>query len=549
MDEARKPILRTLVPLATASFLIMALPPTGVAAPGPIESNPVLDGQQVVLALGMPVGPAQDGRVPRIEPAECVTRALVDANAECYVFFGQEDRDDPNGTIVELPVGVIAPESEGDPPNPDPVFFFPGGPGLSPMRAVSSLLTSGRSDSFDWIRNDIGDRPLVLIDHRGFPHAKPTLPCPGRTISPYQNDLSPVTVSSTDTMERLRLHTETVERCYQKLVDQGVDVTKYNEYDISRDVEEIRRLLGYDKINIYGYSTGGGTVIAYLRYYPDSVRSMVFGAPWFGEYRNRAAIDEFYTLKQTYTDILGLCVAQNPHCRELIPAWYHEIDRARRVLDKKPYIKTVKTEDGETVTLSFDGVAFMGKIYRRFENVYMKLPNVISRIQRQDYSALDDFFETHRWTKVSPDDTDDRQPYGYYLAHVCGDMGRNRPTKQDVIAMLEREPALLAFEDNKICAWWGADGAVPPEHNDRLYSEVPGLSLHGQVDSCCILLRWGTYLAGSMPNLQLVELQALGHGLAGECRPKLVASFLEEPYAKVDDSCKNDVPLGPWVFE
>jgi pimeloyl-ACP methyl ester carboxylesterase len=317
---------------------------------------------------------------------------------------------------------------------------------------------------------------------------------------------------------------------------------------VSRDVDEVRELLGFHNINIYGSSTGAGTVISYLRYYPESVRSIILGWPWFGEYRNRPAIDEFYTIKQMYTDILGLCVARDPHCRELIPAWYYEIDRARRVLDEKPYRKTVQTEDGETVTLSFDGVAFMGRTYRYFEDVYMKLPNVLARVQRDDYSALDGFFETDRWTEVSADDSDNSTPYGYYLAHICGDMGTNRPTKEDVIAMLEREPALLGFEDNKICAWWGADGAVPPNHNDRFYSDVPGLSLHGQVDSCCGI-RWGYYVAKTMPNLQLVELQGLGHGVPGECRSRLIASFLEDPYAQVDDSCKNDVPLGPWVLK
>jgi len=45
----------------------------------------------------------------------------------------------------------------------------------------------------------------------------------------------------------------------------------------------------------------------------------------------------------------------------------------------------------------------------------------------------------------------------------------------------------------------------------------------------------------------LVELQGLGNGFPGECRPRLIASFLEDPYAKVDGSCKNDVPREPWV--
>ena len=480
--------------------------------------------------LGLSTSDRKLAEVPRIVKAECVSEALMEANADCYTFFGEEDRDDPNGTIVELPVAVIAPERESN--NPDPVFFFPGGPGGSPMRGFART------------REDLGDRTLVLVDHRGFIHAKPTLSCPGLRLAPFFSQLSPVIVSSTDTMERLRIHAESVEQCYAKLVSEGIDVPKYNEYDIARDVDEIRTLLGYGKINIYGSSAGGSETIAYLRYFPDSVRSMVLGWPWFGEYRDRPAIDEYYTIKQRYTDILGICVAENPHCRELLPAWYYAIDRARRALDKKPFLSIVEAADGERTTLSFDGVALMGTIYQRFEDIYARLPNVLARIQKDDYSALDSFFGTERWT----DESMDSHPYGLYLADICGGMGTLRPTKDDVIAMLEREPALLGFEDSKICAWWGADGEVPPEHHDRFDSDVPGLSLHGQVDSCCDI-RWGHYVAQTMPHLQVVELQGLGHGVPGPCRQKLISTFLEEPYAEVDDSCKDDVPLGPWVFE
>ena len=499
---------------------------------------------KLVIAIGLFLSAgstwSMDVVVPRIESAKCVTDELRDAGAECYLFLGQENRDDPNGTLVELPVAVIPPDIDNG--RPDPLFFFPGGPGVTPM------------SEFSWIRADAGNRTVVLIDHRGMLHAKPSLACPGRTISPYQNYLSPVTVSTTDTRERLRMHAETVERCYDKLVSEGVDVTRYNEYEISRDVEEIRQLLGFSRINIYGYSTGGGSVISYLRYFPDSVRSIVLGAPWFGEYRNRPSIDEFYTIKQTYTDILGLCVAEDARCRELIPDWYYEIDRARRVLDDKPFSTTMRFEGGSSTTLTFDGVALMGRIYTNFEEIYVKLPNVLSRVQQGDYSALDDFFGTDQWQPVSSDDVDDYTQYGYYLAHICGDMGTNRPTRADVMAMLDREPALLAFEDNKICAWWGADGSVPPEHNNRFDSEVPGLSLHGQVDVCCTT-RWGNYVARTMPNIQVVELTGLGHMLGwsaeshGDCRVNLIANFLEDPMAKVEDDCIDDVPLGPWELE
>ena len=108
--------LTMLAPVAAVWSLVTALAFIGCGVPRPIESDPASAGREIDRTLDMPMDRLQSGKVPRIEPADCVTQALVDANADCYVFFGQENRDAPNGTIVELPVAIIAPETESDLP-------------------------------------------------------------------------------------------------------------------------------------------------------------------------------------------------------------------------------------------------------------------------------------------------------------------------------------------------------------------------------------------------------------------------------------------------
>ena len=85
-----------LVSLATASSLVMALALLGCGAPGPIQSDLGSIGRPVVPTPGMPAGHPQNQQLPRIEPAECVTQELVDAEAG----RGSSNRRMRNGRLL-----------------------------------------------------------------------------------------------------------------------------------------------------------------------------------------------------------------------------------------------------------------------------------------------------------------------------------------------------------------------------------------------------------------------------------------------------------------
>lgn len=480
--------------------------------------------------------------VPRLEASECVTEALTELGADCYTFHGYENWNEPSDNHVRLPVAVIEPE-EGKPEGEEvsdevPVFFFPGGPGYSSL---------GNRDYMEQLRKDIGNRTLVTMDHRGFIHAEPALECPDyAAVSPYHNIIhTPAITSSLDPMERLEPITSAVEACYQKLTEEGIDVAQYNQYAVSRDVDEIRQLLDYDVIDAFGSSTGSGTVLSYIQYHPESIRAAIFGWPWFSHLRNRPPVDEFYTAKQVFNDTLSLCVAEEEACREMLPDWLLAVDRARRTLDSRPYVVDVKDVAGNDKTLYFDGAAFLDTLYLMLPSAYAELPSLVADIEAGDYSRLKEFFLIDSY---EPETESPNYALGYFLAHVCGDMGANRPTKQDSTAAVQREPAILGFEPPWVCGWWGEDGDVPSEHNDPPVSDTPALAIHGQMDPCCGT-RWSEHVRQTMPNLQYVEYLGLGHNPVNECRSTMIKSFLDDPYETVDDSCKNEVALEAWVIE
>lgn len=475
--------------------------------------------------------------IPRLEPSRCVTGTLSRIGAKCHIFVGEENWNEPNGTTVRVPVAVIHPDSADA--GGLPVFFFPGGPGYSSL---------DNREYLEQLRKDIGNRTLVTMDHRGFKHAEPSLECPEyAAVSPYHNVIhTPAVTASLDPMERLDIIVGAVSDCYRKLQAQGLDVSQYNAWAVSRDVDEIRRLLGYDRIDAFGSSTGSGTVVSFIQYHPDSIRAAVLGWPWFNHLRNRSPVDEFHVAKQTFNDVLALCVASDAACRRLLPSWLRSIDRTRRILDAEPYVVQVGAGlGGGTKTLYFDGAAFLDTLYLTLPDQYAQLPSLVADIESGDYSRLRGFF---RIDDYEPEPAAPNYALGYFLAHICNDMGRNRPTREDSIAAVQREPAVIGFEPPWLCAWWGEDGDVPAEHNDPPVSDVPALSLHGQMDPCCGP-RWSHHLARTMPNVQHVVYQALGHSPVNECRSKMVDAFLSDPYAPVDKGCRGEVALEDWVLE
>ncbi|WP_018236191.1 alpha/beta fold hydrolase [Ensifer sp. BR816] len=471
-----------------------------------------------------------------LRQSHCATEALMTLGATCYEFTGEENWDHPNGKTVTLPVAVL---SNGDSdPQLTPVFFFFGGPGATHLANEEKIQAT---------LEDIKPRRLVLVEPRGFMYARPALHCPGlNAINHYWRQFAPDVFDPVDLDTRIKQQSDYVQACYHKLKKDGVDVTKYTDYEIVRDYEEIREALGYESIDLYGVSTGAGTVLSFLKYHGAHVRSAVLGWPWINELRNRPAIDEFFTLKQVYADILATCVRESKECSQRFPGYMFEVDRVRAILDAKPYETTVSTETGGQRKVRIDGAAFLSQLYIYLPDNYHLLPKVLGAIKRDDYASLNEFFNLGAIDKVQPE----TPPWalGHLWAHMCGDMGKNRPTPEESIAMIKREPALMGFEPNLLCAWWGEDSDVPVNLNTPPVVGLPVLALHGQLDTCCGT-RWSEILMKTMPNLQRVELQGQGHGADSPCRHRIISAFLSSPRAKVDDSCKNDEPLRNWLFE
>ena len=203
----------------------------------------------IILSL-----PAQVLALPdsnRIEFSNCMLAlpgTNLTASARCGTLDVAENPAEPDGRKISLKVAVAP--ATGKSAEPDPVFFFAGGPG----QAASETWVMIRS-TLNKIRKN---RDIVMIDQRGTGSSN-KLACK----SDLEEDLN----QEID-LELVRTETE---KCLAEL---DGDPRFYTTSIAMGDYDQVRRAMGYDKINIMGVSYGTRSAQVYLRLFPETVRSV-----------------------------------------------------------------------------------------------------------------------------------------------------------------------------------------------------------------------------------------------------------------------------------
>ena len=277
-------------------------------------------------------------------------------DAECGYLHVPEDRNNPNGRILDLKVVVV--RAQGPDHEPDPLFYIAGGPGVAAtdISVVSSV---------DNIFRDINARrDVVFLDQRGT-NDKHRLTC-----EPPSFLIIDATQQQMD---------DWMKQCLSTL---DGDPRFYTTAVAMRDLDEARTALGYDKINLYGISYGVEAEQVYMRMFPEHVRTVVMdhGHPLdllYAQVRPRAsqsALDQVFT----YCEQDGKCHAAYPNIRG---DWKAVLDR----LAKGPVV-TSYTPPGATTPaqLNMDGLAdgIYNLLYK--SGTYAQIPSIIHTLATQE---------------------------------------------------------------------------------------------------------------------------------------------------------------------
>ncbi len=147
-----------------------------------------------------------------------------------------------------------------------PMFLLAGGPGAS---WTGSLSKKGGYDYKEVaFYQEFAD--VIIIDQRGSRDAFPAPICYGNMNLPADKPLS---MNALFTQER-----KNVVACKQTWQQQGLDITGFNTIENADDINDLRKALGYKKINLVGGSYGSHLALTLMRRYPQTIgRAMLRG--------------------------------------------------------------------------------------------------------------------------------------------------------------------------------------------------------------------------------------------------------------------------------
>ncbi len=178
-----------------------------------------------------------------------VTRA-----AKCGVVEVPENWDKPAGRKLSIAVAVIPAEAAGS--HKDPLVPLMGGPSEAAISAAEYYVAQ-------WAAM-LHDRDMLLVDQRGAGKSAP-LTC--KLFDPKNPG-----ASLRDVFPAAR-----IEQCAKELSSRA-DLTQYTYTHFARDLEHVRRTLGYGQLNLYAGSYGTRAAQFYLRAYPQSARTVYLGS-------------------------------------------------------------------------------------------------------------------------------------------------------------------------------------------------------------------------------------------------------------------------------
>lgn len=425
-----------------------------------------------------------------------------------------EDRAAQSGRTIDLKIVVLP--ALGNDPQPDPVFFLAGGPGQGAAQMAPAI---GRI-----FRRVQEARDVVFVDQRGTGESNP-LDCRDSGDSLAAPDEPRARV-----LARLK-------NCLASL---EADPRLYTTPIAMDDLDEVRRYLGYERINLYGGSYGTRAALVYLRRHEPTVRAVVLD----GVAPTDMRLPLFFArdAQRAFERLVADCAA-DPLCAQKYPRMDERFRALVQRLDDAPVRTTLvhpRTGVAEEVTITGELVAaaVFGALYSPLTSSI--LPELIARAERDDFQGL------LALSSLSESGVENMS-VGMQLSVICAeDYPRITPSLVEEAHRNTVFGGRLLLPRLEACTFWPR-GELDPSYYEPVRSSVPVLVLSGELDPVTPP-QWGDSVLPYLPNSLHVVVSGTGHNvIASGCGMRLVEEVIARGSVEgLDTRCAQSIARPPF---
>lgn len=413
------------------------------------------------------------------------------ASSRCALFRTAENPEAPDGRQLDLQVMIIP--AIRPLPEPDPFVILVGGPGQAATVDALQVVPA-----FERIRRD---RDILLVDQRGT----------GK-LSPFN-----CTFSEEDSLQdasELLLERQAGE-LRQCLEDSDADARYYTTDLAVRDLDAIRDWLGYSALNLWGVSYGTRVALMYLKYFPDTTRTVVIdGVAPPGILPLEAARDG----KRALDRVLALC-NEEATCGAAFPqlaAHYAELhERYREPLPvdlRDPNTGNLKSVELRSSLI--DAMLFQMLYSREASRL---IPLFIEQLHAGNLQPLTWVNNTSAGINVA-----------MHYSVICSEDVPRIPA--DELATASTDAGVFVYEllvqpRVETCNFWPKRD-LPEAFFAPVTSDKPVLIFSSTQDPVTPR-RWGDRVAETLSNSRHVVAEGVGHGaFAYGCTAELIGEFV-----------------------
>jgi len=254
------------------------------------------------------------------------------SNQEVDAFKGSftvpENRSNPNSRLITI--NYVRFPSTGK-TSGSPIVYLSGGPGGSGIGTAKRQ----RFPLFMAMR-EFGD--VIALDQRGTGAARKELSCVSKQNNPHDKAISDE--------EYFQLQREALYECARTWKHKGIDVNGYTTPENARDLDDLRKHLGAQKISLWGISYGTHLALTAIKQMDDRLDKVIIATV--------EGLDQTVKMPartDAYFDRLQNAINTNSELAQQFPDIKKLIRRVHKKLEAQPLTLNLLSEKRQITTL------------------------------------------------------------------------------------------------------------------------------------------------------------------------------------------------------